>query len=107
MILFTEHQMQWSAAQLTVGALAPWDALWMFGCGVAVIVTVVALLAHPRRRVDGRVFQRLLHRVHDRREMLFTAHRPARLTGLTRERFLHSARERLRACAFFQRKGDS
>jgi hypothetical protein len=99
--------MQWPASTLTVGALALWDVLWMFACGVLVTVTVVALLAHPRRGVDERVFRRLLYRVHDRREMLFTTHHPAKLTGLTRERFLQSARERLRGCAFFQLKGDS
>lgn len=108
MIAFSLCWMQWPAAPLNVGALALWDVLWMLGGGVLVTVTVAALLTHPRRRgVDDRVFRRLLHRVHDRREMLFAAHHPARLTGTRHEHFLHSARERLRACAFLQRKGDS
>ena len=106
MIAFSQGWMQWPAAPMNLGALTFWDALWMLGCGALAMVAVAALLARPRRRVDDRVFRRLLHRVHDRRELLFAAHQPARLTGMTRERFLHSARERLRACAFFQRKGE-
>jgi hypothetical protein len=100
--------MQWPAAPLTVGALDLRDVLWMVGAGVVVTVTVALLLAHPRRRgVDDRMFRRLLHRVHDRRELLFVAHQSTKLTRMKREGFLRSARERLRACAFFRRKGDS
>jgi hypothetical protein len=101
---FNTQQMQGPVTTWLPGVPGFWDALWMFGCGVVVTVIVAALLARPRRRVDERVFRRLLHRVHDRREALFAVHQPPRLNGLTRERFLQSARERLRACAYFQRR---
>jgi hypothetical protein len=89
-----------------LGPLSFWEWLPVLGGGVLVALVVAACLPGRRRPVNPRLFSRLLHRVHDRREQLFLRHPPRTWQSAARERFLESVRERVRACDLFHRDSD-
>ena len=78
--------------------------LAVIGCAAFFIGALWALLPKSRRTVERTAFTRLLHRVHDRREELFTGHHSPRLVGSARQHFLDAARARVRECAFLHRE---
>jgi len=106
MTAFNHHRMQSALTFFGLGPLSFWEWLPVLGGCVLVALAVAACLPGRRRPVNPRLFSRLLHRVHHRREQLFTRHPPRAWQGAARERFLESVRERVRACDIFHRDSD-
>ena len=106
MTAFNHHWMQSALTFFGLGPLSFWEWLPVLGGCVLVALAVAACLPGRRRPVNPRLFSRLLHRVHHRREQLFTRHPPRAWQGAARERFLESVRERVRACDIFHRDSD-
>ena len=95
--------MQSALTLFGLGPLTFWECLSVLGGCVLVALAVAACLPGRRRPVNPRHFSRLIHRVHDRREQLFSRQPPRAGRGAARERFLESVRERVRACDIFHR----